>query len=78
MSGFNTKERIDEYEITFYTENREDFEKVQNLCRELIGHAKPASSEGYCDTCKHNVGYPTSAVCQGCGEFNNYEKGGAK
>ena len=42
MSGFNTKERNNsgEYEITFYTENRQDFERVQDLCRELIGHNK--------------------------------------
>ena len=48
MSGFYTKERNDngEYEITFYTENRQDFEKVQDLCRELIGHGKPVSNEG--------------------------------
>ena len=48
MSGFNTKERNNngEYEITFYTESRQDFEKVQDLCRELIGHSKPVSTEG--------------------------------
>ena len=48
MSGFNTKERNNngEYEITFYTESRQDFEKVQDLCRELIGHNKPASIKG--------------------------------
>lgn len=48
MSGFYTKERNDngEYEITFYTENRQDFEKVQDLCRELIDHNKPVSNEG--------------------------------
>lgn len=42
MSGFNTKERNNygEYEITFYTENRQEFEKVQDLCRELIDHNK--------------------------------------
>lgn len=42
MSGFNTKERNNygEYEITFYTKNRQDFEKVQDLCRELIDHNK--------------------------------------
>ena len=42
MSGFNTKVRnkYGEYEITFYTENRQDFEKVQDLCRELIDHTK--------------------------------------
>lgn len=31
--------------------------------------------EGYCDTCKHNDGYPTSEVCQWCGAFHHYEKG---
>lgn len=48
MSGFTTKERNNngEYEITFYTENRQDFEKVQDLCRELIGHGKLVSTEG--------------------------------
>lgn len=48
MSGFNTKERNNngEYEITFYTESRQDFEKVQDLCRELIGHNKPVSIKG--------------------------------
>lgn len=42
MSGFNTKERNNygEYEITFYTERRQDFKKVQDLCRELIDHNK--------------------------------------
>lgn len=34
--------------------------------------------EGYCDTCKHNDGYPTSAVCQGCVDFIQYERGGAE
>ena len=48
MSGFNTKERNNngEYEITFYTESRQDFEKVQDLCRELIDHNKPVSIKG--------------------------------
>lgn len=48
MSGFNTKERNNngEYEITFYTDNHEDFKKVQDLCRNLIGHGKPVSTEG--------------------------------
>lgn len=48
MSGFNTKERNNygEYEITFYTENRQDFEKVQDLCRELIDHNKLDTKKG--------------------------------
>ncbi len=48
MNGFYTKEvnNNGDYEITFYTENREDFKKVQSLCRELIGHGKPVSNEG--------------------------------
>ena len=43
MAGFDTKERNNrgEYEITFYTEDYIQFKKVENLCRELIGHAKP-------------------------------------
>ena len=47
MSGFNTKEKNNygEYEITFYTVNHEEFEKVQNLCRELIGHNKPDTKQ---------------------------------
>lgn len=48
MSGFNTKEKNNygEYEIAFYTDNHEDFKKVQDLCRELIDHDKPVSTEG--------------------------------
>ncbi len=48
MSGFNTKERNNygEYEITFYTDNHEDFKKVQDLCRNLIGHGKPDIKKG--------------------------------
>lgn len=44
MSGFNTKEcnNNGEYEITFYSDSREDFKIVENLCRSLIGHNKPA------------------------------------
>ena len=43
MSGFNTKDKNNngEYEITFYTDNQEDFKEVEDLCRELLGHNKP-------------------------------------
>lgn len=42
MNGFNTrvKNNHGEYEITFYTKNRKDFEKVQDLCRKLIDYNK--------------------------------------
>lgn len=48
MSGFNTKVKNNygEYEITFYTKNRKDFEKVQDLCRKLIDHNKLDTKKG--------------------------------
>lgn len=48
MSGFNTKVKNNygEYEITFYTKNRKDFEKVQDLCRKLIEHNKLDTKKG--------------------------------
>lgn len=50
MIGFNTKERNNygEYEITFYTDNHEDFKRVQDLCRELIDHDKLYNPKGDC------------------------------
>lgn len=41
---------------------------------DLIG-CKIAKEHGYCDTCKHNDGYPKSETCQGCSNFGNYERG---
>lgn len=42
MSGFNTKEKNNngDYEVTFYTDNYEDFKKVEEMCISLIGHNK--------------------------------------
>lgn len=52
MSGFNTKEKNNngEYEITFYTDNHDEFERVENLCKEIIGHAKPDEKIEEADT----------------------------
>lgn len=47
MSNFYTRECMTEknFEITFSTDNREDFEAVQELCRKLIGHSKDKVTE---------------------------------
>jgi hypothetical protein len=46
MAGFNTKNknRFGEYEITFYTENKGEYEAVQEFCRKIIEHEKPSLS----------------------------------
>ena len=31
--------------------------------------------KGYCDTCKHNGGYPSKEICINCKDFDRYEKG---
>lgn len=38
MSGFNTKAKNDfgEYEITFFTKSKDEYEEIQALCREII------------------------------------------
>lgn len=53
MSNFYTRECMAEknFEITFGTDNREDFEAVQELCRKLIGHSK--SEQKDCRDCVH-------------------------
>ena len=36
---------------------------------------KESGEHGYCDTCKHKGGYPKYETCQGCLNFDKYEKG---
>lgn len=36
---------------------------------------KESEEHGYCDTCKHNGGYPKYETCQGCLNYDKYEKG---
>ena len=46
MAGFNTKakNKFGEYEITFYTENKSEYEAVLKFCRKIIDHEKPSLS----------------------------------
>ena len=30
--------------------------------------------KGYCDTCKHNGGYPSKETCINCKDFDGYER----
>jgi hypothetical protein len=55
-------------------------EKIIHYAEDHIGLAdmigcEIAKEHGYCDTCKHNVGYPKCETCQGCSNFGNYERG---
>ena len=38
---------------------------------------KTGIEQGYCDTCKHNGGYPGLSICLECKNYDRYEKGGA-
>lgn len=51
-SGYNTKERNDNgyFEVQFYTMDHDKFKKVESLCQELIGHAKPDEKNEEADT----------------------------
>lgn len=66
MSGFNTKNKNNngEYEVTFYTDNYEDYKTVENLCRHLIGHDKPQEDWWLCGKCEL---YEDSNYCQYAG-----------
>ena len=48
MAGFNTKvfNSCGEYEITFYTKDKNEYEMVQDFCRKVIGHSKLERKKG--------------------------------
>lgn len=48
-----------------YLEDTEDSDRV----------TKEGEEHGYCDTCKHNNGYPKYETCQGCLNYDKYERG---
>ena len=72
MAGFNTKNKNNhgEYEITFYTDDENEYRYIQQCCRNVIDHAiEPERKKGWwIEHNPHKWGLGIVFECSECGE----------
>lgn len=74
MSDYYTRTTEGDYQVTFHTEDREQYEKVEKFCRQMIGHLKPNEPKYELrPTAKWSVkeAYPNIFLyqCSNCGDY---------